>query len=153
MKKEMFSEYKKRLNDVTDSLDLKHAISSDRKGTRKFRDYFVFMKMALTESLSYFAVIQAVLLVVALTPQAIGNMNGVFVFLHLPFTLDVTFSSVITAIAIFLIFTFGVIAYRFFGLARSANEIACRYNPGQLLIFKELQEIKDEIEKFKNEKP
>jgi len=151
MQKEIFTEYKARLADVTDSLNLKEAISSGRHGARKFRDYFVFLRMAWTESLSYFAVIQAMIIYVALVPNAIQNINDVLSFVGLP-KLPLIFASVMTFCVICIIFLFGIVAYRFFGLARSANEISCRYSPGQLLVFKELLEIKEEIRQLKEEK-
>jgi len=148
MRKEVFTEYKERLGDVTDSLNLKEAITSDRKGAKKFRDYFVFLRMAWTESLSYFAIIQAMIIYTALVPNSIQNINDVLNFVGLP-SLPVGFTSAITILVICAIFLFGIVAYRFFGLARSANEISCRYSPGQLLLFKELQDIKEQIEELK----
>ena len=153
MNEELFEKYKCQLSKMTDSLNLKQAIRSNRKGSKKLRDYLVFFKVALQESLSYFAVVQTVLLFMALTPQAIENINGILLFLQIPITLDITFSSILTIIAISIIFLFGIVSYRFFGLTRSANEISSRYSPGQFLLFKELQEIKSELEKLKEEKP
>ena len=128
---------------------LKAALKSDRKGIKKCRDYFVFVKMAWTESMSYFGIVQTILLFTALTPQAVENINGVLTILHIPYQFPVASSSVVVIIFISFIILFGLVAYRFFGLARRAYEITSLYSPTNFLLYNEIQELKKEIEELK----
>lgn len=152
MNKEIFEEYKHSLANVTDNMSLKQALHSDRKGARKFRDYFVFLRTAWNESLSYFAVLQTAIIYTALVPNSIQNINDALSILHIPFQFPIGSTSLVSIIIVCLILLFGVISYRFFGLARRTYEISALYNPSQLLIFKEIQEIKKEIKELRNER-
>jgi|GEM_PF-4244356 len=145
MKDEYFYEFKRKLTDVTDNLSPKLSLKSDRKGGKKFRDYFVFMKMAWTESLSYFAILQSIIIFTALVPNSIENINNFFNWINIDYQLPVAYSSLITILLIFFIFMFGIITYRVFGLARRSYEISALYSPVYLLMYKELQDIKKEL--------
>jgi hypothetical protein len=138
-----FIAYSKKLSEANDDIPLQHAIKSNHKGLPRWRDRIVFMKMALIESLSYFSIILALITFTALTPQAIKNANGLFNYLGFDYQLPVNFASIITVVVIAFVFAFGIIAYRFFGLAKSANEIGNRYAPMNYLMFRELQEFKE----------
>jgi len=149
MDKETYKRYKDDLSKVTDGLSLGEAIRSDRKGSRKFRDNFVLLKMAWTESLSYFAIVQSVIIFTALVPDSIGNINTVFNSLHIPYQFPVGSSSVVALLLIIFIFLFGIISFRFFGLARRSNEVGALYSPGNILLYKKICEIENKIEEMK----
>ena len=151
MKNNLFSQYKNELIKVTDDLSLKEAIRSDRKGSRKIRDTLVLTKLAWTESLSYFAIIQSVIIFTALVPNSIENINALFSTIGIGIQLPVASASIIAILLIFFIFVFGIISFRFFGLIRRANEVGALYSPGNLLLYKEIQEIKQQMEEFKKE--
>ena len=149
---DVFTKYKQELSSITDKLSLKEAIRSSRTGSRKFRDNFVLLKMAWTESLSYFNIIQAVIIYTALVPNSIENINAVLSALQIPFQFPVGASSVLSIIVLMGIMLFGLVSYRFFGLARRANEVSALYSPGQLLLFKKIDDIERKIEELKNER-
>jgi len=144
-----FKIYKDDLSKVTDHLSLKEALKSDRGGARGFRDYFVLLKMTWNESLSYFAIIQSVIIFTALVPNSVENINTAMRAVHIPYQFPVGSSSVVAIIIILAILLFGIISYRFFGLARRANEVSALYSPGNFLIYNKLLELEKEIKELK----
>ena len=149
--KPLFQEYKETLAHISDSLNMKEAMRSDRKGLEKARDDAVMLKMALTESLSYFAIVLSFITFTALTPQAIENINDFLVILHVPFQLPVTLSSIVTVIILAFILAFGFFSYRS-GLARRMNEIAGLYSPTNLLLYVKLEDIEKKIDELQEKR-
>jgi hypothetical protein len=147
--KTSFKIYKEELSKVTDSLSLKEAIKSDREGTRKIRDNLVLIKMAWNESLSYFAIIQSVIIFTALVPNSIENINTVLRTIHIGYQFPIGSSSVAAILLILIIMLFGIISYRFFGLARRANEVSALYSPSSFLLYNKLLELEKEIKEMK----
>lgn len=146
----LFKDYKEDLTKVTDRLSLAEAMRSSRTGTKKFRDHFVFLKMAWTESLSYFAIVQSVVIFTALVPNSVENVNEFLRMFHIPYAFPIVLSSVASFLLIFLIFVFGIISFRFFGLARRANEVSSLYSPGYFMMWKQIKEMKESLEEIKN---
>jgi hypothetical protein len=144
-----YKKYKDELSVVTDGLSLGEAIKSDRNGTKKFRDNFVLLKMAWTESLSYFAIVQSVIIFTALVPNSVENVNTVLRALGFSYQFPIGASSIFALLLIIAIFLFGLISYRFFGLARRANEVSALYSPGNLLLYKKICEIEKRLEEEK----
>ena len=149
MKNNLYSEYKQELMEITNNLNLKEGMQSNRHGSRKLRDHVVFIKMALTESLSYFAIVLSFVTFTALTPQAIENINGLFLFLGLGYQFPVDLSSIGAVFIIITIIAFGLISYRYFGIARRSYEVIALYNPINILLYEKLKNIE---EKLNNEK-
>jgi hypothetical protein len=150
-KNRKFKFYSQKLSDATDNIPLEHAIRSHHKGLPRWRDRFVFMKSSLIESLSYFSIVLSMITFTALAPQSVKNINGFFTYLGSDYQLPVEFSTIAMVVIVIFICCFGIVAYRFFGLAKSANEIANRYSPVNYLIFNELQDLKDDNKKLREE--
>lgn len=147
MNSNLYTEYKRELVEITNNLNLKEGMQSDRKGSRKLRDHIVFIKMALTESLSYFAIVLSFVTFTALTPQAIENINGLLSFVGVGFQFPVDFSSVGAVVVIAGIIAFGLISYRYFGIARRSYEVIALYNPINILLYEKLKHIEEQLEK------
>ncbi len=146
--KNSFKIYKEDLAEITDRLSLREAIKSDRVGTKRFRDYFVLLKMTWSESLSYFAIIQSVIIFTALVPNSLENINTALRIINIPYQFPIGSASVVAVILILLILLFGIISYRFFGLARRASEVSALYAPGNFLLYDKLLEIEERIKEL-----
>jgi hypothetical protein len=144
MSGEAFKKYKQDLATVTDGLSLGEAIKSDRTGTKGIRDNFVLLKMALQESLSYFSIVQFVI-IFTFVPDAIEKLNSFLKAIYLPYQFPVDSLSIVAFLFLCFIFIFGIISYRFFGLARRANEVSALYSPGNLLLYKKLCDIENRL--------
>lgn len=147
--KDRFKVYKEDLSKATDCLTLKEALKSNRTGAKGLRDYFVLLKMTWTESLSYFAIVQSLIIFTALVPNSIENINTALRAVHIPYQFPIGSSSVAAVIILLIILLFGIISYRFFGLARRANEVGALYSPGNFLIYNKLLEIEKQLNEMK----
>ena len=67
-----------------DSIQLKKAVSTKRRGKAGFRDKFVFGRTSWVEALSYISVIQSVVIFTALIPTAVVTFNEFLVWMRLP---------------------------------------------------------------------
>ena len=141
----LYTEYKQELMEITNNLNLKEGMQSSRHGSRKLRDHIVFIKMALTESLSYFAIVLSFVTFTALTPQAIENINGLLNFVGVGFQFPVDFSSIGAVVVIAGIIAFGLISYRYFGIARRSYVVIALYNPINILLYEKLKHIEDQL--------
>jgi hypothetical protein len=148
MNNSVFKEFKEDISRITDNLSLKDAITSDRKGSHKIRDNIVFYKQAWTESLTYFAIIQTVIIFTALVPNSIENINSVLTIFHIPIQFPVDASSIFSVLLLFIILIFGVISYRFFGLVRRSGEIGTLFSPGLILLYEQNKEIMKRLDKL-----
>jgi len=61
-----YDKFIREIEKATDVIDLKKAIGSSRKGKARWRDHIVSGKISWTEALSYVAIIQSVIIFVAL---------------------------------------------------------------------------------------
>ena len=148
METNLYAKYKQELAEVTNSLPLKEAMYSERKGSRKLRDHIVFLKMAFLESLSYFTIVLSLITFTALTPQAIKNINGFFTEANIPFQFPLFFSTIAVVMILIFIVIFGIVTYLYFGFARRSYEVIALYNPINVLLCEKL----DRIEKLLKEK-
>lgn len=146
-KKDLFKRYKNDVSSITDRLNLNEAMRSDRTGARNLRDNFVFLKMTMTESLSYFSILLSLITFTALTPESIRNINGFLVLIGIPYQFPVNLSTVAMAISLVFFVAFGIISYRY-GLARRTNEVSTIYNPGNFLLYNKLCDIEDRLNKM-----
>jgi hypothetical protein len=79
-----FETFCKEVEDATNKINLKESISSERKGSSKFIDRVTIGRIAWQESLAFVAIIQSVIIFIALIPQAIVSVNGFLDMLNIP---------------------------------------------------------------------
>ena len=153
-----FEEYIKELNEYSDAINLKIAITSQRKGKKKFIDNFVFAKAAWSEALTYFAIIQSMVIFLGLMDDVIRNINSVltdlwsFFNLGTAWQLPVNTSSYFAFTFIIFIFCFGFIGYRHLGLPKRNHEIGASISPIYFMLWKKNRELEQKIEVMQSEK-
>lgn len=140
--------YKKNLEQATNEINQRSALQTTRKGLRSFRDKFAFYKIAIFFAYGYIQIIQTIIIMLGVTPDAIENINMFFRKTGIPFQLPVDISSILAVIIIFSLFTFGVFAMLVFGLYKREQEIGCLQHPGLYLISKQDEEISNQTEEI-----
>jgi len=134
----------------TNKIDLKRATrETNRKGLRGLVGKIVFGKAAWQEALTYFAILQSIVIFTALIPDAIGNVNDAFLLIGLPLQFPVSVSSLASLLFIIFIFIFGFVGYRKLRTPAISQGFGNKNNSAMFMIWDELQEIKDQLEKVK----
>ena len=152
-KNNYFDDFDREIEVATNEINLKKAVSTERKGRARLRDRLVFTKVAWTEALSFVAIIQSVVIFTALIPNSVETINKFLVWLHIPFQFPVELSSVGAVLFIVFVFIFGLLAMRHIGTARTSQEISAKMNPGILLLYEKITELEKKIDEMKNDKP
>ena len=145
-----YNEYSDKLEEATDSIQLKKAVSTKRKGKAGFRDKFVFGRSSWTEALSYVSVIQSVVIFTALIPAAVVTVNEFFVWVKLPIEFPIEISSVAAIFFIIFVFIFGLIAIRYLGMSRRGSELTGKLNPALFLLWQKLEDIEKRLDENDN---
>lgn len=145
-----YIQFKEDIEQATNEINQRLALQTGRKGVKNFRDNFAFYKVAMTFSYAYITIIQSVILLIGITPQAIENINKFFITVGIPFQFPVSIASILTIVIIFALFTFGVFAILFFGLLKRESEIGVIQSPGFYLITKQNYKITKLLESLNN---
>lgn len=157
MKETTFREYSRQMEHATNSIDLKEAIKTRRKGGAKLVDRLVFFKYAWSESLSYFAIVQTAVVFFGLIDRVVININaglwdiGTFIGFKEPYQFPVNVASYVSIMFIAFIFVFGIIAVRTLGTTRRGAEIGTKLSPNAFLLWTMLTEVMNRLEKLENE--
>jgi len=146
MKKDYFEDFNREIEIATNEIQLKKAVSTERKGKAKLRDRLVFAKTSWTEALSFVAIIQSVVIFTALIPNSVETVNGFLEWFGIPFQFPLELSSVGAIVFIIFVFLFGLVAMRHIGTARTAQEISAKMNPGILLLYDRIRELEKKID-------
>ena len=153
-----YEEYIKELTVYSDDINLKMAITSQRTGKKRFIDNFVFAKAAWSEALTYFAIIQSMVIFLGLMDDVIMNINSVLtdlwsvLGLGTAWQLPVNTSSYFAFAFILFIFCFGFIGYRHLGLPKRNHEIGASISPIYYMLWKKNKELEQKIEVMQSEK-
>ena len=153
-----FEDYIHELNQYSDDINLKIAITSQRKGKKKFIDNFVFAKAAWSEALTYFAIIQSMVIFLGLMDDVIININAVLSDMWslldcgITWQLPVNTASYFAFMFIIFIFCFGFIGYRHLGLPKRNHEIGASISPIYFMLWKKNKELEKKIELIQSEK-
>ena len=150
MMDDSFQTYSKRIEKAVNEIPSNEVIKTERKGFASLRDKLVFGKAAWTEALSYFAILQAIIIFLALVPNAVQNINDVIKPTGIQF--PIIASSVVALLFIIFIFFFGFFSYRYLGTAKRSAEISAKLSSCDFVEWKDLQEIKDGINELLKEK-
>jgi len=145
-----FEEFSKDVEDATNKISLKQSSTTARKGRSKLRDRLIFGKVAWQESLSFVGILQTIIIFVALIPQAVITMNGMFVWLGINYQFPVNTASVVVVSFIAFIFLFGFIAVRYIGTITSAAEIGAKMSPGTYLLYEKLCDLEKKVVEIEN---
>lgn len=145
-----FEEYANAIDEYTNKIDLRRATrDSSNKGARGIISKIVFSKAAWQEALTYFAILQSIVIFTALIPTAIDNVNSVFIMLGLPFKFPVHLSSFAAISFIIFLFIFGFVGYRKLRTPAISQGYGNKNNSAMYLIWNEIQDLKDELKKVK----
>jgi len=147
-----FDRYSEEVEKATDEIDLKKAISTSRKGKAKFIDNFVLGKYSWQEALTYMAIIQSIVIFMALIPDSVQTINNFLTWLHIPIQFPVEIASVTAVTFIVFVFIFGIIAVRVFGTTRRTAEIGTKLGPNSYLLWKKITSIEEKLEKLEEKK-
>lgn len=145
----LYKQYAKETEYYSDMIQLSEAVKTNRKGSAGIRDRIVFGKQAWQEALTWFSIIQSIVIFMALIPTAIMNLNNFFNYVGLPIQFPISISSVGAVIFIFFMFTFGLLSYRHFGLPRRSQEIGSKINPSFFMLWDKLNKLEEEVKKLK----
>ena len=146
-----YENFGKEIEKFTDRISLRSAMGTGRKGGAGLRDKLVLGKMAWSEALTYFGILQSMVIFMALVPTAIDNVNNVFKLLDIPFQFPVEVTSFLAVIILAIMFSFGILAYRYLGLPRRTQEVSAKMNTSMYMIWHELQEVKEKLHQFEVE--
>lgn len=145
-------DYEKEIMEVSNQIALKTATKSLRKGKGRVRDSIVFGKMVWGEAFSYISPLQTIIIFSALITPAVITFNKAlyefqsFFNISPPFQFPINLISIFAAIAIVVIFIFGIVSVRNVGTYLTTNEYAAKMNPGTRLIWKKNEEILKRLE-------
>jgi len=143
-----YKKFVQGIEKATDAVDLKRSIGTVRKGKAGLRDRIVSGRISWTEALSYVAIIQSIVIFTALIPNSVDTANGFLEWIGIPFQFPKEISSVAALFFVVGVFSFGLIAVRYIGTVKRSYEIACKMNPGHILIFEKLVEIENNLKKL-----
>jgi len=149
-----YNAFTKDMTEAANNINLKKAVSTERKGKARIRDKFIFGKISWSEALSYISIIQSIIIFTALIPSSVQTVNSFLDWLHIPFHFPLELSSISAVLFIVIVFIFGLVAVRHIGTTRRAQEIQYKLNPAMLLLWNQNQEIiknQKEIIKLKKE--
>ena len=142
-----FEEYADQIDSYTNKINLKRSTrDSSNKGSRGIISKIVFSKAAWQEALTYFAILQSIVIFTALIPDAIENINSVFVMIGIPFQFPVNLSSLGAVMFIIFLFIFGFVGYRKLRTPAIAQSYGNKNNSAMYLIWDQLEEIKESLE-------
>jgi len=131
----------KKIGEYANSINLKKAVGTRRRGGAGLRDRVVFGKLSWTEALSYLSIIQSIVIFTALIPDSVGTVNEMLAWMGLSYRFPIEISSVGAIIFIGCVFLFGLIAMRHIGTSRRAQEISGKLNASHFLIVSQNDEI------------
>ena len=143
-----YDKYSKDIENATNSINLKEAISTQRKGGAGFRDKFVFGRISWTEALSYISIIQSVVIFTALIPDSVTTVNEFLEWIGIPIQFPLEISSVAAVFFIITVFIFGLVAIRYLGTSRRGSEVTGKLNPSYFLLWQKLEHIEKRLDKF-----
>lgn len=146
-----YNGYSDRLEEASDAIQLKQAVSTKRKGKAGLRDKFVFGRTSWTEALSYVSIVQSVVIFTALVPEAVVTVNEFFTWTKIPIQLPVQISSVGAILFILFVFVFGLVAIRYLGMSRRGAELSSKVNPSLFLLWQKLDNIEKRLEDYDND--
>ena len=143
-----FNKFSKDIDEAANSINMKKAVGTERRGKAKIRDKFIFGKISWTEALSYISIIQSIIIFTALIPNSVQTVNSFLDWFGIPFNFPLELSSVGAIVFIFVVFIFGLIAVRHIGTTKRAQEISAKLNPAILLLWEQNQKIIENQEKI-----
>ena len=141
-----YEDFSKEIEDATNQINLKLSSNTERKGGLKFRDRLVFGRVVWQEALSFVAIIQSVIIFIALVPQAVVTINSFFEWMGVPFSFPITVASSVVVFFIIGVFIFGILAVRYIGTVKSANEYGSKMNPGNYLMWNQMKELEKKVD-------
>ena len=148
-----YNDFANSIDEYTNKINLRRATrDSSNTGTRGLVSKIVFGKAAWQEALTYFAILQSIVIFTALIPTAIENVNSVFILLNIPIQFPVHLSSIAAISFIIFLFIFGFVGYRKLRTPAISQGYGNKNNSGMFLIWDEIQEIKEEIKSLKTKK-
>ena len=147
-----FEEYLKDVEAATNEINLKKSSTTNRTGSSKWRDRLMYGRIAWQEALAFVAIIQTVIIFVALVPQSILSVNGFLNLIGLSYQFPIHIASLIVIIFIIFVFAFGLVAVRYIGTFTSTNEISTKMYPGYYLLWKEMKNLEKKVVDIENKK-
>jgi hypothetical protein len=145
-----YEDYANIIDDYTSKINLCRATKdSSSKGATAIVSRIVFSKAIWQEALTYFSILQAIIIFTALIPTAIDNVNSVFLLLNIPIQFPVHLSSLIALSFIVFLFIFGYVGYRKLRTPAIAQGYGSKNNSATYLLWCELEEIKEQIKELR----
>ena len=140
-----FEVYSKEIEEATNSILLKEALKTERKGSARLRDRIVVGKVSWGEALTYVSIIQSIVIFMALIPEAVVTINEFLDWLGIDYRFPVQVSSVGAVMFIIFVFIFGLVAVRHIGTSRRGYEISSKMTPGTFLMWKQMKGLEKKL--------
>lgn len=147
-----FEEYLKDVETATNEISLKKSSTTNRTGSSKWRDRLMYGRVAWQEALAFVAIIQTIIIFVALIPQSVLTVNGFLTLIGLSYQFPIHIASLIVIIFIIFVFVFGLIAVRYIGTFTSVNEISTKMYPAYFLLWKQMKNLEKKVVELENKK-
>lgn len=140
-----FEEYLKDVEQATNEISLKKSSTTSRKGKSKWRDRLMYGRVAWQEALAFVAIIQTIVIFVALIPQSVLTVNGFLSFIGIAYQFPIHIASLLVLFFIIFVLIFGLIAVRYIGTFTSVNEISTKMYPGYFLLWKQIRQLEKKV--------
>lgn len=148
--KDDYQEYSREIEQYVRNIDLKVATTQKTKVSK-----LVFSKAAWQESLTWFAVVQSMVIFLGLMDDVVDNFNAILADisslfnLSTPLSLPVNITSYIAFMFIMFLFCFGFVGYRYLRLPQTTQMIGAKNNGAFFMLWKQNKELQKEIEELK----
>lgn len=151
-------QYSDEIEETTNAIDLKTVMGTNRTGVAAKRDHLVLIKSAWAESLTYFAIVQTMVIFLGLMDDVINNINtglrslGSMMGIYDIYQFPVGVASFLAISFIIFLVCFGMVAYRYFGLPRRSQEIGAKMNSALFLLWRQNTELLERVKKLEDKK-
>ena len=143
-----FDKYTKEVEEISNQINLKKSISTERNGAAGVRDKIVFGKLAWQEALAFIAILQSLIIFTALIPDSVGTINGFLLWLGISYQFPIELASAAALVFVVVVFVFGLVAVRHIGTMKRTQEIATKMNPGTYILWEKLEKIEERLDKY-----
>ena len=146
-----YSDYVSKLKEASNKIDMKYSAKRRRGGKGNIVDRLVFFKSSFQQATQWIQFPYQFVYWTALTPIAIANTNEFLKFVGFPLYIPLSWGSVIAIGLIGSLFVLGILSYTHLGMVKSGQELGGLQNSPDFLLFREIRDLKKEVEELRRE--
>jgi len=147
-----YEAYVKKLKESANKIDMKYVTKRRRGGKAGIIDKIVFLRASFTQAEHWIKFPYQFVFWTSLTPMALANLNEFLKWLGVPFFIPLSWGSVVALGVIFGLFILGILSYTHLGVVKSNQELGGIQQSPLFALFREIQELKQEVQELKGEK-